>query len=123
MCDYVVRTETLPMAEIMPAGTGNTEHRIYCQRPGTFWVQSLVSTHSLTACPSHLARIVREVEKAAREYDILHPNYIGQENVKEYYVRPARKVTAGGKEWTVSESVTRGSSNYARVTVKLINGK
>ena len=110
MCDYVIRQEPIAAAEIMPAGTGTLTHNVYCQRASQFWVQSLTSTHNMHACPHHLARIVREIEKCAREYDILSPDYLGTENLHPAYVR-------------VGQSTTRRVANYARVTVKTYTPK
>lgn len=104
MCDYS-RAVEIDSAEIMPAGTGKLTHNVYCQRASQFWVQSLTSHHNMHACAQHLARIVREVEKGAKKYDILDPAHIGEEGYHPHYVRSEQRMT-------------RKEGNYAHVTVK-----
>jgi hypothetical protein len=116
MCDYSTPVQ-IDLAEIMPGSSGPTTHNEYCKRASQFWVQSLTSTHNMHACAHHLVRIVREIEKCAQQYDVLHPDFIGDAR-NPLYIRPPRKITANGKSWTASESLTRDSANYARVTVK-----
>jgi hypothetical protein len=108
MCDYVIRQETIDYAEYMPAGSGQGTHNVYCQRAPQFWVQSTISQHNSHACSHHLARIVREIEEAARPFDVLAP--IG---TPEPDVRYALSGALG-----VIKRMTPSSANYARVTVK-----
>lgn len=105
MCDYVMRQETIDYAEYMPAGTGTGTHNVYCERAPQFWVQSLLSTHNSHACPHHLARIVREIEEAARQFDITTVD----RKPDARYSRDSQMLKVG---------MTKEQSNYARVTVK-----
>lgn len=106
MCDYVYTRKT-PDQGI----TRVTES--YCKRASQFWVQSTISTHNAHACPHHLARIVREIEEAARPFDILAPG-ITPEPDERYALTDGK---SGPKR------ITPYAANGARVTVKLYNGK
>ena len=111
MCDYVLREEKIDIAEIMPGEWGPTTQRIYCKRKSTFWVQSLLSTHNMHACPHHLARIVREIDSLAAEYDIAAPESTPGGTDKRY-----RKF--GTHPDDDGRRMTDRDANYARVTVK-----
>ena len=85
----------------------------FCQRAPQFWVQSLLSTHNSHACPHHLARIVREVEEAARPFDIMAPP-----GTPEPDIRYALSGALG-----VVKRMTPKDANGARVTVKIYTPK
>jgi hypothetical protein len=104
MCDY--RFPNVP-ADLGPSYG-------YCDRPSAFWVQSLLSTHNSHACPQHLARIVREIEKEAAKYNILRT-----ENTEGPDMRFLRVDSRTGQ----SQRITREESNYALVTVKTYTPK
>lgn len=108
MCDYVIRQESIDMAEYMPAGSGQTMHNVYCQRAPRFWVQSTISAHNSHACAHHLARIVREIEQAARPFDIYAPG-----NTPEPDIRYALSNSLG-----VVKRIPPSDANCALVTVK-----
>lgn len=116
MCDYVIRNETMDMAEIMPGGSGPVIHNAYCPRPSAFWVQSVMSTHNMHCCAQHLARIVREIETISRTYDLLDSNNNGNPGPD---MRFLRKDSRTGN----TNRITREESNYAHVTVKPVRVK
>lgn len=112
MCDHILRTESVDLAEIMPGSWGPTTYNVYCQRASQFWVQSLLSTHNSHACAHHLARIVRDIEAEAKKFDLCAVNPPNTEGPDMRYARTE------GPEGKLSSRVTRESSNWARVTVK-----
>lgn len=113
MCDYILRQEPIDMAEYMPAGSGKAPHNVYCQRASQFWVQSTISAHNSHACAHHLARIVREIEEAARPFDIMAPP-----NTPEPDYRYATRTK--GPHFKM---ITPADANGARVTVKTYSRK
>ena len=84
----------------------------YCQRASQFWVQSLLSTHNMHACPHHLARIVREVEKEARLFDLNHKDSRPDGTDKRFRKYGTHPDDDGRR-------LTGEEANYARVTVKV----
>jgi hypothetical protein len=80
----------------------------FCTRTPHFWVQSTLSTHNMHSCPHHLARIVREVESAAKTFDLL----------KNMQTAPDVRYRRDDHPGTSTHRMTTRSANYAYVTVK-----
>jgi hypothetical protein len=99
MCDYRYPDKSITVIN------GNVAYK-FCERASTFWVQSLTSTHNMLTCSHHLARIVREIDHAAAQFDISTIE-------RKPDMRYARRSQSGAHM-----KMTNETTNYARVTVK-----